>query len=93
MELRAVGRFVEVEVPSEGLISSLSRHDHLDPHCLDLTCEQKHGRTSTDGGHVIRLEVIDHVRDGVDALLDGEGEAVVIGPNVLGDFLGGDQIG
>jgi len=37
--------------------------------------------------------VVDHVRDRVDALLDGEGEAVVLGADELGDALRGGEVG
>lgn len=38
-----VGRVVEVEVATEGLVRALARKDHLDTHGLDLAGEQEHG--------------------------------------------------
>mmetsp|Transcript_21869 Transcript_21869/g.73588 ORF Transcript_21869/g.73588 Transcript_21869/m.73588 type:complete len:200 (-) Transcript_21869:868-1467(-) len=78
VELAPVGRLVEVEVAREGLVRALPREHHLDAQALDLARQQKHGRPRPNGGHVVRLKVVDHVRDGVDALLHGEDERVVV---------------
>mmetsp|Transcript_47141 Transcript_47141/g.124201 ORF Transcript_47141/g.124201 Transcript_47141/m.124201 type:complete len:620 (-) Transcript_47141:169-2028(-) len=93
VQLRAVGRLVEVEVAGEGLVGALARHDHLDAHRLDLAREEEHGRARAYGGHVVRLQVVDDVRDGVDALVDCEREAVVLGPDKFGHRFRGRQVG
>ena len=68
VELGSVGRLVEVEVAGQSLVSTLSRHDHLNTHGLDLARKEEHRRSRADGGDVVRLEMVNHVRNGVDAL-------------------------
>src|SRR5690606_11635340 len=44
------------------------------------------GRRSTNSGDVVGLEVVDDIRQSVEAVLDGEGHNVMAGPEELGDL-------
>jgi hypothetical protein len=87
VQLGAVRRLVEVQVARQRLVGALAAHDHLDAHRLDLAREKEHRGARADGGDVVRLEVVDDVRDGVDALLHREGEAVVLGADEVGHLM------
>merc|ERR1711977_473842 len=78
---------MEVQVPSKDLITSLTTHHHLHTHCLDLSREQEHRGRSTDSRHIKCLQVIDNIRQGVQALLDSESHVVVLGSEELRDLL------
>ena len=52
-----------------------------------------HHQPGADGGDVVRLDVVDDVADGVDALLHGERELVVVGAQELRDAARGDEVG
>ena len=77
-----VRRLVEVQVAAEDLVGALAGEHHLDAHRLDPARHQVHRRRGADGGHVVGLDVADHVRQRVEALLHGEVEAVVHGAEV-----------
>lgn len=64
---------------------------HLVAHGLDLAGEQVHRHGGSD--LLVRLDVPDDVEDGVEAVLDGEGEAVVHGADEVGDLLSGLEVG
>ena len=87
MQLRRVGRLVEVEVAREDLVRALPAQHHLAARGLEPPGQQEHGGGGAHGRDVEGLEVVDDVRDGVEALLGGEGEAVVAGADVLGHLL------
>ena len=93
VELLLVGGSVEVEVATEDLVGTLTTQNHLDTHGLDLTGEQVHGGRGTDSGDIVGLEVVDHVREGIEAVLNSEGEGVVPGAEELGDLNGSGGIG
>lgn len=93
VELLLVGGSVEVEVATEDLVGTLTTQNHLDSHGLDLTGEQVHGSRGTDGGDIVGFEVVDHVREGVETVLNSEGEGVVLGAEELGDLNGSGGIG
>mmetsp|Transcript_23737 Transcript_23737/g.45220 ORF Transcript_23737/g.45220 Transcript_23737/m.45220 type:complete len:368 (-) Transcript_23737:743-1846(-) len=93
MELLLVGGLVEVEVAPKHLVRALARQHHLHSARLDLARHQKHGRAGPDGGDVVRLYVVDHVRQRVNALLHGEGELVVVRAQERGHLPGGKQVG
>lgn len=80
---------VEVKVTSKDLIRTLARQHHLDAHRLDLAGEQEHRCGGANRGDVVGLEVEDNVGKGVESLLDGECEVVVLGAEELGDLSGG----
>mmetsp|Transcript_10392 Transcript_10392/g.25345 ORF Transcript_10392/g.25345 Transcript_10392/m.25345 type:complete len:334 (-) Transcript_10392:712-1713(-) len=93
VQLLAVRRLVEVEVAAELLVGTLTGEHHLHAHRLDLTGEEEEGGARADSGHVVRLEVVNHVLDSVDALLDGEVELVVLRPEHLRHLLGVEKVG
>ena len=68
-----------LSVPAEDLVGALPREDHLDAVRLDLARHEEHGCGGADGGRVERLEVEDHIRYGVQPVLQSEGHAVVLG--------------
>lgn len=49
--------------------------------------------TGADGGHVIRLQVVNNVLDAVDALLNSEVELVVLRSELFGNLAGIMQVG
>ena len=75
----SVRGLVEVKVAAEDLVAALAGEHHLDAHGLDLARQQVHGRRGADRGDVEALEVVDDVRQGVEAFLDGEVDLVVVG--------------
>lgn len=93
VELLLVRSSVEVKVATEDLVGTLTTQNHLDTHGLDLTGEQVHGSRGTNGGHIVGLEVVDHVREGIEAVLNSEGEGVVLGAEELGNLKGSRGIG
>eukprot|EP00966_Prymnesium_polylepis_P080261 1859440-Prymnesium_polylepis.1 len=46
-----------------------------------LAREEEHGRARAYGGHVVRLQVVDDVRDGVDALARRDRWAIIVAIN------------
>ena len=62
---------------TEDLVASLATEHHLHTHGFDLPAQEIHRSTCTDGRNVICLEVVDYIRDGVEAFLDGEDVLVV----------------
>lgn len=93
VELLTVGSSVEVKVSTEDLVTTLTTENHLDTHSLDLTAEQVHGGGSTDGGDIVSLQVVNDVREGVETVLDGESESMVLGSEELGHLEGRLGIG
>ena len=60
----------ELEVPAKELVGAFPGQHHLNPERLDLARHQEHRRARTYGRHVVRLVVVDHLLDGVDAILN-----------------------
>jgi len=69
LKLPLVGALVEVEIPSENLVSPLPTENHLDSHGLDFARHQVHGCAGPDSGHIVRFNVADDFADGVESLL------------------------
>ncbi len=93
MERLGVGSFVEVQVSAKYLVATLSTQNHLDSHGLDLPAQQVHRRTRTNRSHIVCLEVVDHVGNGIQAFLNREDVFVMHGAKVVGDFPCGEQVG
>ena len=87
-----VGSFVEIEISSENLITTLSAQHHLDTHCLDLPTQQVHRGTCTHGGHIVGFKVVDDIGNSVQALLHCEDILVVYGAEIVGDLTGSEEI-
>ena len=47
------------------LVATFTTQHHLDTHGLDFSAEQVHRRAGTDRRNIVRLEVVDHIRDRV----------------------------
>lgn len=77
---------------TKDLITTLSTENHLDSHSLDLSTQKVHRCGGPDGRHIVRLEVVDDIGDGVESLLNGEGVLVVDGSKVLGRNPRGEEI-
>eukprot|EP00955_Chlamydomonas_euryale_P036273 350389-Chlamydomonas_euryale.AAC.4 len=92
VELLRVGRLVEVEVATKDLVCAFARQNHLHPERLDLSRHEEHGRRCTNRRRVKRLNVVDHIGDGVDALLHGERELVVVGVEEGSNLAGGREV-
>ena len=71
---------------AEDLVTALSTEDHLHTHGLNLPAEQVHRRTRTNGGNIVGLKVVDHVRNGIEPLLNCEGVLMVDGAEVVRRF-------
>ena len=65
MEFLGIRCLVEIEVTAEQLIRAFTRQHHLDAHRLDDAGQQVHQGGSSDRGHIIRLDVIDDVAQGI----------------------------
>ena len=83
MEVLGCRRLVEVKITTKDLVGTLTRKYHLDTHRLDDTRQQIHWRRSTNGGHIISLDEIDHVADGVKPLLDSVVDLMVNSPDMI----------
>lgn len=92
VELLLVGGEVEVEVAAQELVGALPGQHHLHAQRLDLASHQEHGRAGPDRRHVVRLVVVDHLLDRVDAVLYGEVELVMDGSEVVSDLSCGLQV-
>ena len=84
VESLCVGCFVEVKVAAKNLVRSFAAQHHLNAHRLDDTCQQVHRRRGTDGGHVVGLDEVNHVANGIQSFLNGVVYFVVNGSDVLG---------
>lgn len=92
VERGLVGRVVEVQVSAEDFVAAFAGEDHFHAHGLDFAGQQEHWGGGADGGHVVGFEVVDDVREGVETLLDCEGEGMVAGSEEIGHLLCGDGI-
>ena len=70
VELLGVGRLVEIEITAEYLVGSLARKHHLYSHRLYDARQQIHGRRRPHRRHVVSLDVVYHVAQGVQSLLN-----------------------
>ena len=84
---------MEIEVATENLVCTFAGEDHLDTHRLDHPGKEIHRRTGTDGRHIVGLDVIDYVADGIQTFLDGIVHLMMDGSDEIGDFAGLDEIG
>jgi hypothetical protein len=71
---------------SEYLVASLATQDHLNAHGFDLATEEIHRRARSHGGHVIGLQMIYYVWDGVQAFLNREHVFVMHGTQIVSRF-------
>jgi hypothetical protein len=78
---------------SEYLVASLAAQDHLDAHGFDLATEEVHRRARSHGGHVIRLQMVYYVWDGVEAFLNREDVFMVHGTQIVSRFPCGEVVG
>ena len=77
---------------SKNLITALAAEHHFYAHGFDFPTEKVHRRARAHGSHVERLEVIDHVRNCVETLLDGEHVLVVHCTEVVRRLARGEQV-
>ena len=78
---------------AKDFITALAAQHHFDSHGFDLATEKVHGRACTHGRHVIRLEMVNDVRNGIEAFLHGKDELVVKGSKKVCHFLCRQMIG
>mmetsp|Transcript_5240 Transcript_5240/g.7752 ORF Transcript_5240/g.7752 Transcript_5240/m.7752 type:complete len:358 (+) Transcript_5240:336-1409(+) len=83
VEFLRIGRLVKVEVSSKDFICPFATKDHFDPHGLDLTRHEVHGRRSTDGGEIIRLEGTNDFTDRICPLVKCVGVRMMSGAQVI----------
>lgn len=72
MERISVRGGVEVQISSENFVASFTTEDHLDTHSLDFTAEEVHGCARANGGNIVRLEMVNNFRDGIQTFLNCE---------------------
>ena len=88
-----VGRFMEIEITSKNLVGTLATQDHLDTHTFNYPGQEIHWRRGPNGGHVVSLDMIDHVAYGVETLLDRIIDFMMDGADRIGNFPGRYQVG
>lgn len=93
VESLLIRRGVEIEIATEYFIAAFAAQHHLYSHRLDLPTEEVHWGASAYSRHVVRLEVVDYIRDGVKPFLYGEDVFVVEGPEVMCCFTSGEKVG
>ena len=89
----SVRRFVEIEVSAEYFVCPFAREHHLDAHRLDDTSEQIHRSRSSDGGDVVGFDIVNHVADCVEALLNGVVNLVVHSADEVSHLAGSGEVG
>ncbi len=57
---------------AENLVRPFTTQYHLNTHSLDLPTEQVHGRTSSNGGDIVSLQMINDLFNSVQTFLDGK---------------------
>ena len=93
MEFFGIRGHVEIEVPTKQFVCAFATEHHFDPHGADSARHKVHRGGGADGGHVVRFDVFDDVAEGIDAFLNGVGQAMVGGANALRHICGRSQIG
>ena len=88
-----VGRLVEIQIASEYLVSSFARQHHLDAHRTNDASQQVHGCGCTNRSDIIRLSIVNHIADSIEAFLDGVVHLVVYGSDIIGNLACLSQIG
>ena len=88
-----IGRLVKIEVAAEDLVGALAREHHLDAHRTDDAGQEIHRRGGAHGGDVVGLDEIDHIAQGVKALLHRVVDLMVYGADMLRHHAGLGQIG
>jgi len=84
MECLGIRCLVEVEITSEHLVGTLTRKYHLDTHAADDSRQEIHRGRGTHGGHIVGLDEVDDIADGIQTFLDGVVDFVMHGSDVLG---------
>ena len=77
---------------SEDLVAALATEHHLDTHGFDFPAEEIHRGTRADSRDIVCLEVVDDIRDSIQALLHREGVLVVDGTKEVRCFARREQI-
>ena len=88
MECFRIRGFVEIEVTPEHLIRPFAAQHHLYTHRLDYARQQVHRSGGADSRHVVCLDVVDHVTNGIEPFLDRVVDLVVDSTDIIGHFLG-----
>ena len=83
MESLGIRCFVEIEISSEYLICSLTGEYHLDTHTADDSCQQIHRGRCSNGCHIVGLDEIDDITDGIQTFLYGIVDFMMHGTDVL----------
>ena len=93
MEGFRVGCLVEIKVATEHLVCTLTTEHHLDAHRLDDAGKQVHRGGRTDGRHVVCLDEIDDVANGIKPFLYGVVDFMMHGADVVSHQLRLCQVG
>ena len=80
--------FVEIEVTPEHFIRPFATQYHLYPHRFDYASQQVHRSGGADSCHVVCLDVVDHVTNGIESFLDRVVDLVVDSTDIISHFLG-----
>ena len=85
VEILGTWCLVEVEVTTEDFVSTLTRKHHLDTHRLDDAGKEVHRCGGTNSGHIVGLDEIDDIVEGIESLLDGVVDFVVNRADIVGN--------
>ena len=84
---------MEIKVAAEDFITSFTAQYHLYPHGLDLSAEEIHRRARSYSCYIVRLKVINNVRNGIQTLLNGKDVFVMNCSEVVRCFPSCEEIG
>jgi hypothetical protein len=84
--VRRQNQIIKKELTPKNLVTAFSAKYHLNPHCLDFSAEEVHGRAGTNGCNVVGLKVINNLWERVQTILNGEHIFVMRCFEILGRF-------
>ena len=83
---------MKIQVAAKYLIGTLTRKHHFNTHRMYFSCQQIHGRGRTYRCDIVGFNVVDHLIQCIQALLQGKFKTVVDRTDVRRDLGGSREI-